>query len=673
MRQPAVSRRSVCYVSSDSCSICSSPLVGKIAKLPTFSRHSAVDLKVIHPITYSMARALTFRRAAGAMGLLEEESPNDSLTVMIQVMNRFLLERLSSDFKQILPHSLDFDRTLATAGLTSIRCVKCLSETVRPGGTYVNEMVYPSKHAMKAQTRGTLPSFSQILKASVERENQARAWCDKCRRYQSLATRKTVQNVPDVLMINAAVNSLEAKQFWATPGWLPEEIGIIVEGGQFFCYEGEDLKLHLQRGIHYIKVYEIIGVVADIISGEHQASHLVSLVNVALSASEPQPSSQWHLFNDFLVKNVSKDEALRFVPSWKVPSVLAFQVKAGSNAVDDSWKDELDTSILYHDFSYSRRQETGEYRLLSPQNEPPREGTHVAIDAEFVALQQEEIEIKADGSRETIRPSRLGLARVSVLRGSGLEEGRPFIDDYIIITEPVVDYLTAFSGIQAGDLDPTRSRHIVVPLKVAYKKLWLLLNLGCVFVGHGLPKDFRTINIHVPKRQVIDTVDLFFIRARQRKLSLRFLAWFLLKEEIQTDTHDSIEDARTALRLYRKYQEFLDAGIFDAMLADIYAKGREVNYKVPSALKAEAAGAANYLGEGLGGGRDTPPMLRDGAGTPRPSTPVRRAAVLREPPASSGDGGGGGGSSSGQQVTPQSQGQNPWTSAKGSYFGSPLR
>ena len=80
-------------------------------------------------------------------------------------------------------------------------------------------------------------------------------------------------------MLNAAVNTYEAKQLWAIPGWLPEEIGIIIEGGQFFCYEGEDLKLHIQRGIHYITVYQLVGLVADIRSEESQASHMVSLIN----------------------------------------------------------------------------------------------------------------------------------------------------------------------------------------------------------------------------------------------------------------------------------------------------------------------------------------------------------------------------------------------------------
>ena len=50
--------------------------------------------------------------------------------------------------------------------------------------------------------------------------------------------------------------------------------------------------------------------------------------------------------------------------------------------------------------------------------------------------------------------------------------------------------------------------------------------------------------------QVVDTVELFHFK-RQRKLSLRFLAGFLLGVGIQKDTHDSIVDARTALQLFQ--------------------------------------------------------------------------------------------------------------------------
>lgn len=105
----------------------------------------------------------------------------------------------------------------------------------------------------------------------------------------------------------------------------------------------------------------------------------------------------------------------------------------------------------------------------------------------------------------------MSLARVSVIRGSGPKKGVPFIDDYIHTSDTIVDYLTEYSGIQrmyriscartislnmplAGDLHPNYSTHVLLPLKVVYKKLRLLVDLGCIFVGHGLSKDFRIIS-----------------------------------------------------------------------------------------------------------------------------------------------------------------------------------
>ena len=122
-------------------------------------------------------------------------------------------------------------------------------------------------------------TFSQVLKNSVERETTSKGWCSRCQRYQTIATRKTVHNIPAVLVLNTTITTQEHRMLWATPGWLPEEIGIIVEQGQFFCYEGEDLKLHLQRGIHNITVYSLIGMAINIENGQTQKPHLVSMVN----------------------------------------------------------------------------------------------------------------------------------------------------------------------------------------------------------------------------------------------------------------------------------------------------------------------------------------------------------------------------------------------------------
>ena len=555
---------------------------------------------------------------AVSLNLLEEYAPNVPLTSMIQAFNRFLMDKISTEFRQMiggLGSPSFMDKVLETQARATMRCPQCRNEMMNEGRTFVNELVYPAKNIMK-NARSPRPTFSQILKSSVERQDQMKGWCDRCKRYQQLVQRKTIQSIPSVLMLNAAIQSHEAKLLWSIPNWLPQEIGIIVDQGNFYCFEGQDLKLHLQRGAFNILVYELVGLVADINSGEHQKPHLVATINTTPSSRDADATTEdkWHLFNDFLVRPIPKEEALRFEPSWKLPSVLTFQLKTARGDIDDSWKDMLDTSILYRWWSANPAPPDTQFKLLDPASETPRPGYPVAIDAEFIRLQSEEIEMKADGTRETIRPDRKGLARVSVCRGQGLNSGLPFIDDYIAVTEPVVDYLTAWSGISPGDLNRETSPHALVSLKHAYKKLWLLLNLGCVFMGHSLANDFRTINIHVPKSQVVDTVDLFFKPQLHRKLNLKFLAWCVLREDIQGGMHDSVEDAVTALKLWRKYEEFVDAGVLERMLDDIYATGREVGFRAPGSGYPGMVGHIK-TGSGSGtGGSSEPGSAEKGAG-----------------------------------------------------------
>lgn len=177
---------------------------------------------------------------------------------------------------------------------------------------------------------------------------------------------------------------------WATPGWLPDEIGVIVDNGSFFCYQGEDLKLHLQRGVHNIQVYSLIGLSVNIESGSPQKPHLAALSPVAvdsgsshkphlvamvngkqtyrphglryictdlLSVAHAEPEapedSQWHLFNDFSVKPVSSAEALTFNTRWKMPSMLVYQLKSANNQIDTDWVKNIDTSVLHIDLKYA--------------------------------------------------------------------------------------------------------------------------------------------------------------------------------------------------------------------------------------------------------------------------------------------------------------------------------
>ncbi|KAK4684555.1 PAB-dependent poly(A)-specific ribonuclease subunit 2, partial [Tremellales sp. Uapishka_1] len=104
-----------------------------------------------------------------------------------------------------------------------------------------------------------------------------------------------------------------------------------------------------------------------------------------------------------------------------------------------------------------------------------------------------------------------------------------------------------------------------------------------VRVGGSCRSELTTINIFVPPEQVMDTVNIYTNPGRQRKLSLRFLSWFLLKKDIQTNTHDSIEDARYALLLYKLYRSFEEQGRFEDVMEDIFIEGQKTGFKPPSA------------------------------------------------------------------------------------------
>lgn len=316
------------------------------------------------------------------------------------------------------------------------------------------------------------------------------------------------------------------------------------------------------------------------------------------------PKYQWYMFNDFRVRPVSAFEVVQLKSKWKVPAIIQYTRRDASKIVNLSHLEEpikrqsrraiFDAVMLGGDVGVAPHVvplEFAEFREVMMKYGR----FNIGIDAEFVSLAAEQIEVKSDGSKSIVRPQVMQLARISLLRAQEPNYLVPLIDDYIMPLEPVVDYLTEYSGITAEDLDPTTSRHRLVGLKSVYRQLKLLVDLGATFIGHGLKKDFRTINIVVPPNQVIDTVELYKLDG-QRNISLKYLAWYMLGLDVQTvlSGHDSIEDAKTAVLLFNKLRSIIprsneaeNANLeyqetrLKEFLENLYADGRKYGWKKP--------------------------------------------------------------------------------------------
>ncbi|KAI9355730.1 ubiquitin carboxyl-terminal hydrolase-domain-containing protein [Zopfochytrium polystomum] len=517
---------------------------------------------------------------AAALGLFEpvvgggrtgglSSSTTLSYSTLIQNFHRFILEQINQETTLVEAEdgAANFQKLFAVQIRTLNTC-QCKSQETRDTFPFVLDVP-------RSKNKDQESKFSERLLGSLDREYNSRVWCNNCSRYQPMVQKRSLREAPNVLSVNVQNGEDSSDGDWTAP----LHIAIIFEGSKlsveeridpfpdgYFSDEADVTRYSLRASVAEIK-------------DDKTPPHLVAHILV------PE-ENEWFLFNDFLVQPISVDEATQN-RKWKTISILQY-VKDGFSIPPDAFNADKSLTLLMGNPTVNTRNDLLlKYQLLTTEEaEQYKGGFLCAIDSEFVALSQEETELRSNGTKFTIRPSRQALARVSVVRGEpGPLHAVPFIDDYISIQEPIVDYLTEFSGIKAGDLDPHSSRYPLVPLKVAYKKLRLLVDLGCKFVGHGLKKDLRIINIIVPPEQIIDTVDIFFKKERQRKLSLRFLAWSLLRMDVQQDSHDSIEDARTALLLYEKYVELKESGKFDEALDALYEEGRLYNFRPPQTAR----------------------------------------------------------------------------------------
>ncbi|CAB3403165.1 unnamed protein product [Caenorhabditis bovis] len=303
-------------------------------------------------------------------------------------------------------------------------------------------------------------------------------------------------------------------------------------------------------------VYELVAFVTAIGTGEYPPkwTHTVSLVK---DEDELLP---WTMINEQLVSRLHENEALHLDARWKLPMMLAYVNRKHFDAAmrGDEKRTPVPESVFFSDnLAPNTMTSSGD----SSKYELPGKGELVGIDAEFIRKK-----CKFDSDSRGVITRAIG--RISCVDSTG---NRIIFDDHVQVTdgECVADYLTRYSGIVSDDLNAQRSSKYLTTQKRVFLKIMVLIERGCIFVGHALNNDFSVLNIHVPDEQIIDTVNLFRLDS-QRLLSLQLLAFQLLGDKIQEESHDSVVDAQYAMKVYRKYEELKQNGQLKAEMRRLY-------------------------------------------------------------------------------------------------------
>ncbi|XP_033739693.1 small RNA degrading nuclease 3-like [Pecten maximus] len=161
----------------------------------------------------------------------------------------------------------------------------------------------------------------------------------------------------------------------------------------------------------------------------------------------------------------------------------------------------------------------------------PSPDQYLALDCEFVGV----------GFKGSI--SRLGRCSIVDFHGNVV------YDMYSCPEEYITDYRTRYSGITAGHMTNG------IPFEVVQKAVKDLLK-DKILVGHGLHNDLNVLKIEHPGDMIRDTLSYQGLRKKAKevgceKLALKFLAWYLLKRRIQSNTHCSVEDATATMDVFK--------------------------------------------------------------------------------------------------------------------------
>ena len=198
---------------------------------------------------------------------------------------------------------------------------------------------------------------------------------------------------------------------------------------------------------------------------------------------------------------------------------------------NDIWFDNVDRCLIKSSMADSSgTNETNTSKSLVKDKSFSGLTNIVAMDCEMVGT-------GTDGSTSL-------LARVSIVNFFG----HCIYDKFVKTIEEVTDYRTAFSGVRPSDL-------VNAPdFKTVQKEVHQILK-DRIIVGHALQNDFKALLLSHPKHKIRDTSVYFRKLLGGRKPSLKSLSESVLGVKVQSGEHDSVEDARAAMRLFTMFRK----------------------------------------------------------------------------------------------------------------------
>ncbi|KAI7870967.1 hypothetical protein BDF14DRAFT_1766826 [Spinellus fusiger] len=221
------------------------------------------------------------------------------------------------------------------------------------------------------------------------------------------------------------------------------------------------------------------------------------------------------------------------------------------------------------------------WKETRPAKTPTKEKKLIAVDCEMV--------LTASGS---------ALARVTLID----EDGTVLLDEVVKPDEPVMDYLTHYSGIT-----PEILANAHCSFTRAQKHIRKIVDHNTLLIGHSLDNDLKAMKLAHP--YCADTSLLFDhfrgppYRPGLKMLTRRFLQRDIQEQNENTVGHDSAEDARATLDLFKlKLERGPEFGVYSKKTELIFDRLRKFDPPKTGAILESAQVNNRLLGATVGSG-----------------------------------------------------------------------